>query len=142
MSKKAILKLGTGPDANEYPLNNCTISAMRPSDKVNFWPQGDNKIVPIIFSTWSSNDTKSTLWKWISDPNEKKDGSITFFHPTQGKELKTYTFKKAFCVGHQENYAAPQKGITQPQEIIVQIVVAELANDGATVKNEWDGVVE
>jgi Hemolysin coregulated protein Hcp (TssD) len=127
MSFKVKMKVG-GLELNvldlSYQLKQETDATGRPSSIT----RGGN----ILFTVESTGDT--TLFEWMCNNFEHKDGSITYIKRDTDATMKELTFKRAYAVQYKENFNST--GDNPVTETLV-ISAEEITVGTGTHKNEW-----
>jgi hypothetical protein len=76
----------------------------------------------------------STLFEWICNSFERKDGSVTFFKRDTDAKMKEIEFKEGYLVAYEEDFKATD---TQPMIESFTISARELKVGSGEIKNEW-----
>ncbi len=129
-------KLEIECEVGSYQVIECNYELVKPI-KENGQP-GSRATGGIIHITMVTPDNNETfLHEWINNPDQYRDGSITFSVVNEGKaSIKTLRFARAFCIRLQEHFNS-----YSDSQMLTSITVSASemifgAGDGE-VKFEW-----
>ena len=110
-----------------YSFGQSTDDKGRPSSVV----QGGTVMVTVV----STDSVK--LMSWMLDPYKRADGKIVFKRGDQDSNMKTISFKEAYCVGYTETFDA--RGSSSQASMLLSLVISanKLDIGGATLDNKW-----
>ncbi len=88
-------------------------------------------IIEIELESTSSTE----LYDWMSCPDKRKSGSITFYRRDAMSKLKKLDFIDALCVDYIESFCS--EGI-RPMVIKIKLSAREIKLEDVSVVNDWN----
>jgi hypothetical protein len=118
-------------DGEEMNVLHCGFRFMQGTDatgKPTSIPQGGT-----VQLTVESNGGTS-LFDWMINPTQIKNGSVTFYRRDNMSKLKTLEFSEAYCVDYYESF--DHEG-DNPMQVQLTISAHELKLNDSEFKNNW-----
>ena len=127
MSFKAKFKVS----GKEYNILDCDYALNQDVDPTGR-PSSITRGGKINISVESTADT--TLFEWMCNNFEQKDGSVVFIKRDSDATLKELKFSKGYVIGFAEEFHSADN---EPFKITFTISAMEITMGSGTHKNEW-----
>lgn len=127
MSFKAKFKVS----GSEYNVLDCTYNLHQVVDPTGR-PSSITRGGQLTISVESTADT--SLFEWMCNNFEQKDGSIVFIKRDSDATLKELKFMKGYVIAFKEDFSSAD---SKPFMITFTISAMEISMGSGTHKNEW-----
>jgi uncharacterized membrane protein YgcG len=130
MSFLAKLEVG-GTEYNILNVEYDISQVMDQNHRPNGAPRGG--LIHIVLESGNNND----LVEWMVQKDMIKNGKITFYRRDANSQMKTVSFKDAFCVHLKEVFIADGKN---PMVTKITVSAREMTINKSTITNAWAGM--
>jgi len=128
MSFKAELSIGGG---TAIRLLHCSYALTRDVDATGR-PSSGNRGGSISFEIESTDDT--SLWAWMADQFQTKDGTVTFYKRDANQKMKELKWEKGYLVQFSESFDAIGEN---PMTIHFVVSAQKISSGSASHTNPW-----
>ncbi len=118
-------------DGEDYNLLDFRIEFIQESDttgKPVGVPKG-GRVKVIIEATQNTN-----FLSWMVDPNQTKDGKVTFFRRDAMSKMRELSFTKAYCLRYVEEFTSTT---AVPMQITLEFTAKEMTFGDTKFSNNW-----